>query len=166
MTRTRHRGLDLITGSAQLPSDYVVTEQQMKAASRTLSRQTTLSTGDEDSLRSAAGVVVTRPKKRRGMNKTETAYSERLQRRVQSGEIIWFGFECIRLRLADGAWFKPDFTVIPAQGPIEFHEVKGFWREAARVRIKVAAERYQWAKFVAVQKEKARDGGGWKREEF
>jgi hypothetical protein len=107
-----------------------------------------------------------KPKGRDLMNATEQAYDELLEGKRLSGEIVWHGFGCIRVRLADGAWYKPDFVVIPAYGKIEFHEVKGYWREASRVRIKVAADRYQWARFVAVRKKRKRDGGGWQVEEF
>jgi hypothetical protein len=41
------------------------------------------------------------------------------------------------------------------------HEVKGFWQDDARVKIKVAASIYPF-KFIAVKKAK----GGWEREEF
>lgn len=55
-----------------------------------------------------------------------------------------WSYEAIRLRLADGAWYMPDFRVIMPDGTEEYHEVKGFWREAARVRIKVAAEHHPY----------------------
>jgi hypothetical protein len=45
------------------------------------------------------------------------------------------------------------------------YEVKGMWREAARVRIKVAADRHPF-RFIAVTKRLVRDGGGWKEELF
>lgn len=166
MTVTRHKGLDIITGSAKLPGDYVVTEQQMKAASRTLSRQTTLSTGDEDSLRSAAGVVVTRPKKKRGMNKTEAEYAAALACDVRHGDIQWFDYEAITLKLADDCRYTPDFVVVHLDGRIEFREIKGFWRDDAKVKIRVAARLFPWAKFVAIRKRRKSDGGGWVQEEF
>lgn len=97
----------------------------------------------------------------RGMNKTEAAYSDYLQMLKGSGEVLWWRFEPMRLRLANGAWFKPDFGVKLRDGSFEFHETKGFWREAARVRIKVAAELFPF-RFIAVKRTK----GGWSREEF
>jgi len=48
-----------------------------------------------------------------------------------------------------------------ATGDIECHEVKGFWRDDARVKIRVAASLYPF-RFVAVTKTK----GGWDIEEF
>ena len=95
------------------------------------------------------------------MNKAEQAYAERLENLRLGGRIYMWKFEAVKLRLADGAMYTPDFFVVNRAMGIEFHEVKGFWREAARVRIKVAAELYPF-KFIAVQ----RTPGGWKREEF
>jgi hypothetical protein len=105
---------------------------------------------------------------KRGMNKWERAYAEHLNILIAAKEVRSWRFEAIRLRLADGAWFKPDFLVqprhvhAPGHSRLEFHEVKGFWREAARVRIKVAAELYPEFVFIAV----TRKGGEWVRERF
>lgn len=96
-----------------------------------------------------------------GMNRTEAAYAEHLTLRQQSGDIAWFAFEAMKLRLADRTFYTPDFAVMLTDGTIEQHEVKGFWEDDARVKIKVAAALYPF-RFIAVQKQKA----GWKFEEF
>ena len=44
-------------------------------------------------------------------------------------------------------------SVIGASGELECHEVKGWWRDDARVKIKVAAELFPWIQFVAVTKQ-------------
>lgn len=95
------------------------------------------------------------------MNKTEAAYYDHLLALLHAGEILWLRYEPMKLRLADGSYFTPDFGVLTRDCQFEFHETKGFWREAARVRIKIAAELFPF-KFIAIK----RDGGGWKREEF
>lgn len=95
------------------------------------------------------------------MNKTEARYADYLAGEQAAGRIRWFKFEAIKLRLADRTTYTPDFPVLTASGAIEFHEVKGFWRAAARVKIKVAAELFPF-RFVAV----TRRAGGWQREEF
>jgi predicted Ser/Thr protein kinase len=97
-------------------------------------------------------------KPKRGMNKWEAAYADHLEMRKRAGEIEWYAFEWIRLRLADGAWFKPDFFVFTNEGEIEAHEVKGHFREAAKVRLKVAADRYPF-QFVLVTRDK--NSGEW-----
>lgn len=102
----------------------------------------------------------------RRMNKLEAAYALELDMRRLAREIKAWRFEAIKLRLAEGAFFKPDFTVVGIGGEIEMHEIKGFWREAARVRIKVAAEQFPWFRFIALRRLRKREGGGWKIEEF
>jgi hypothetical protein len=45
----------------------------------------------------------------------------------------------MKFRLADNTFYTPDFMVVMADGLLEAHEVKGFWEDDARVKIKVAA---------------------------
>lgn len=103
-----------------------------------------------------------RPKQTPGsMNKTEYAYGCLLKQRQMAGEIERFAFEAIKLRLAKRTFYTPDFMVI-CNDCIELHEVKGFWEDDARVKIKVAAESFPEFKFVAVQFKKKQ----WVYEEF
>lgn len=98
-------------------------------------------------------------------NKTEAAYESLLRTRQIAGEVVWFRFEGVKLRLADNTFYTPDFVVMVADGQIELHEVKGFWADDARVKIKVAADQYPF-RFIAVRARSKRDGGGWEIEEF
>ena len=59
----------------------------------------------------------------------------------------------------------PDFAVLPADGVLEIHEVKGFWQDDARVKIKVAASLYPF-RFVAMKARAKKHGGGWEAEAF
>ena len=99
------------------------------------------------------------------MNKTEQAYSDRLKLLQQSGEVAWFKFEGVKLRLADNTFYSPDFAVMLANGELEMHEVKGFWQDDARAKIKIAADLYPF-RFIAVKVNSKKDGGGWAVEEF
>ncbi len=99
------------------------------------------------------------------MNKTEAAYSLFLEREKSSGRVAWYKFEGVKLRLADNTFYTPDFAVMLSSGELEMHEVKGFWQDDARVKIKVAAAMYPF-RFVAVTPKAKKDGGGWKTEEF
>ncbi len=92
-------------------------------------------------------------------NKTEAAYEQYLELQKRGGAILWYRFEGIKLRLADNTFYTPDFVVIKSDGMIEMHEVKGFWRDDARVKIKVAAEMFPFT-FLAIKKNK----GGWEVE--
>lgn len=95
-----------------------------------------------------------------GMNKTEARYATLLELRRQANEILWYAYEGFKLRLADNTWYTPDFAVMDIDGFLECHEVKGFWRDDARVKIKVAANLYPFT-FVAVQEQPKKQGGGW-----
>lgn len=95
------------------------------------------------------------------LNKTEQEYQNLLEVRKIAGEIVWYKFEGIKLRLADNCFYTPDFAVMLANGQIELHEVKGHWNDDARVKIKVAAAAYPF-RFVAIKKK----GKGWETEEF
>jgi len=94
-----------------------------------------------------------------GPNKTELAYSVHLDLDPEV-EVVFF--ERIKLKLADRTYYTPDFMVLRSDGSLEMHEVKGFWEDDARVKIKVAAEQFPVFRFVAAKKK----GGGWVFEEF
>jgi hypothetical protein len=96
-----------------------------------------------------------------GMNKTEAAYADNLEAKKKAGVIIDWKFEALKFRLADRTFYTPDFLVIN-KGNMELIEVKGFWRDDARVKIKVAREMFPWFVWTAVMVYR----GGWKYEEF
>ena len=96
------------------------------------------------------------------MNGTEEKYARFLMDKLNAGEVTLFRFESVKLRLADKTYYTPDFMVLDRDGMITFHEVKGFWQDDARVKIKVAAEQYPEFGFVAVKLEK----GQWETENF
>jgi hypothetical protein len=99
------------------------------------------------------------------MNKTEASYAASLELRKHAGEIAWYKFEGVKLRLADNTFYSPDFAVMLADGFVELHEVKGFWQDDAKVKIKVAADLYPF-RFIAVKAKAKKDGGGWAVEDF
>lgn len=99
------------------------------------------------------------------MNRLEKRYAELLERRRQLGEIAWYKFEALKLRLGDNSFYTPDFAVMVSGGELQCHEVKGFWLEAARTKIKVAADLYPFH-FLAVTAQRVKDGGGFNVEEF
>ncbi|MFW2015413.1 hypothetical protein [Acinetobacter bereziniae] len=76
------------------------------------------------------------------MNKTERRYSEHLESRKMRGEILWYKFDCINLRLAEKTFYKPDFFVMTSDNELQVHEVKGHWEDDALVKIKVASDMY------------------------
>ena len=95
------------------------------------------------------------------MNGTEAEYEKLfLGRMVHT-------FEAVTLRLADDCRYTPDFMVIAEDGVVEFHEVKaGFWRDDARVKLRVAAETYPMFRFKSCFKQAKKLGGQWEMQWF
>lgn len=96
-----------------------------------------------------------------GLNKTERAFKEWL-------EISGFAYlekihvQAITLRIANGCRYTPDFIVQSVRAGLVAYEVKGFMRDDAAVKLKVAATAYQWIKFNLVTRGK---GGTWNVQE-
>ena len=91
------------------------------------------------------------------MNKTEQAYATTLDARRYAGEVAWYKFEGMKLRLADNTFLTVDFAVMLSNGTMEMHEVKGFMFDDANVKLKVAASMYPFV-FKVIRKVK---GGTW-----
>lgn len=92
-----------------------------------------------------------------GMNKWESAYAQHLEARKLNGEIVSYTYESIKFKLADLTYYTPDFFILFPDGSVELHEVKGFWRDDARVKIKVVAKTFPMFTFIIVTK----DSGAW-----
>lgn len=97
------------------------------------------------------------------MNKTESAFAAYLDRPKLAGEILWYKFDAVNLRLAGKCFYKPDFLVLNKDSELIVYEVKGFWTDDAKAKTKIAAEMYPF-RFVAVYKQSGR-GEPWKFEE-
>ena len=97
--------------------------------------------------------------KKRTMNGTERRYADYvLEPSRHVGEIDSWMYEGLRFKLADGAWYKPDFNVFYPDGQLINIEIKGgIIHEATVVRIKVAREAHLWCKFQVWQWK----GGAW-----
>ena len=94
------------------------------------------------------------------MNKLETLYAQHLELRRRAGEIEWYAFDVLNLRLAPKCFYRPDFMVMRHDAEIEMHEVKGHWEDDARVKVKVAADKFPF-RFLAVTQRPKKHGGGW-----
>lgn len=113
----------------------------------------------------AGGVLALGRLKTGALNKTEAEYARELELRKAAGDVLWYRFEGIKLRLADNTFLTIDFAVLTMSGVLEMHEVKGRWEDDARAKTKIAADQYPF-RFIAVTKQAKKDGGGWKVEEF
>lgn len=92
------------------------------------------------------------------LNKLESAYEAQVLLPLKlAGEVLSYGFECLRLRLASNTTYTPDFFVQALDGVLELHEVKPwsgklggpFWEEDARLKWKVVAEEYPCFRVLA-----------------
>lgn len=96
------------------------------------------------------------------MNGLESKWADHLNDLQQAGDVIWWAYEPIRLRLANNTTYTPDFFVMDKSGELQVWETKGgIWTAESRVKIKVAAELYPF-RFFGVQWRKKQ----WKVEEF
>lgn len=98
---------------------------------------------------------------KRGMNKTEAAYAEYLEALRFGAQIIWWTFEGITLKLAHDTRLTPDFAVMMPDGEIVFDDTKGYLEDTARVKLRVACEKFPF-RFRLIE----RDGKGWKATEL
>lgn len=94
------------------------------------------------------------------MNKTESEYANFLKSQVIAGSIQSYIFEGYTLKLANDTRYTPDFMVLTNDGVMQFHEVKGYWTDDAKVKVKVAAEKFPH-QFIIVKKLAKKDGGGF-----
>jgi len=80
------------------------------------------------------------------MNKWEKAHESELLILLQIREILGYHFEPFGLKLASKTYYHPDFLVVYPDH-FEIHEVKGFMRDDANVKIKVATKLFPWFQF-------------------
>ena len=94
-------------------------------------------------------------------NRTEQRFEdEHLRPLMLAGEIAWYRFEGIKLRLADNTFLTVDYAVLPANGVLTMIDVKGgeaVVQEDARVKMRVAADQYPFLFQYAFPAK----GGGW-----
>lgn len=92
-----------------------------------------------------------------GMNATERAFAAYLEAQKRSGDIRLWRFGRFTLKLADDTRYTPDFYVLENSGAVTLYEVKGFFRDDAKVKLKVAATDFPEFRWKLVQKGKISD---------
>lgn len=95
-------------------------------------------------------------------NQTEQRYEDEvLKPGMIVGDILWYAFEGIKLRLADNTFLTVDYAVLPKDGMLTMVDVKGaaaIVQEDARVKMRVAADTYPFAFQMAFP---TKGGSGW-----
>ena len=87
-----------------------------------------------------------------GMNKLEATYAMSLEAKKRAGKIVLWRYERVTLKLADDTRYTPDFYVLELDGSVSLVEVKGFMRDDALVKLKVAASQFPEFRFYLWQK--------------
>ena len=100
-----------------------------------------------------------------GLNKTEQAFYDYLKAREDPGVLrTVLPPQSVTLRIANGCRYTPDFVVAyhhnTMASELVAYEVKGFLRDDAAVKLKVAATAFPWITFHLVTKLPG-GGGGW-----
>lgn len=90
------------------------------------------------------------------MNKLEASYAVYLNQQKSAGLVLEYWFEGITFRLATDTRYTPDFLVQMPDLTLECHETKGFMRDDAAVKLKVAAAMFPF-RFRLCRRSKA----GW-----
>lgn len=109
------------------------------------------------------------------MNGTESKYADYLEQRKLAGEIVWYAFECITLKIAPDCRLNVDFMVMLPDGTIEMLDTKGGKKnkrtgertyhaeEDAIIKVRTAAAKFSMFIFAVVF---PTPGGGWGRKDF
>lgn len=110
------------------------------------------------------------------MNRTETAFVRHLEALMHAGEVLWFKFEAMTFKIAEGVRYTPDFIALFSSGQLVAFEVKGtttkklksgtvkapyFHDGDAKPKIKIAADMFPLAFKVVYLV-----AGEWVEEEF
>jgi len=90
--------------------------------------------------------VLPRPDEK--MNRWEQTYALGLEARKRAGEVRDYWYEGITLKLGPKCRYTPDFLVILANGEAQLHEVKGFKRDDAMVKLRVCLKVYPFRIFL------------------
>lgn len=114
---------------------------------------------EEDRLKYAKTLERFLPPEQQDMrSKTERKYANHLDNLKAAGVVASWRYEARKFEIAHRCGYTPDFEVTFAGGHVEYHEVKGWCREDAWIKLKVAARMFPECAFKIVKLEK----GKWK----
>ena len=105
------------------------------------------------------------------MNDTEKAWAVQLEVQKLAGEILWWEYEPMKLRVAPKlGWYSPDFAVVFPDFTISMDEIKGSmgWSMdgTGRAKFMDAVDRYPLFRFRKAQKRTKKQGGGLDVKEY
>lgn len=142
------------TDVSTLPPRYQA--QVAAQAATTAKRPTEAATPEARATIAAEGEIMLRQSSD-GLNKTEALFLAHL-RASYPGAFV--EAHPITLKLANGCRYTPDFVAFVG-GQLVAYEVKGFMRDDAAVKVKVAASKFPFIRFVLVWRKR----GEWMQQE-
>jgi hypothetical protein len=98
----------------------------------------------------------------KGLNRTEQEFHDYINN--DEDDLDPIHTQSVTLLLANGVRYTPDFIAISGcngELSVRAYEVKGYMRDDAAVKIKVAARLYNWITFYIATKRAKKNGGGW-----
>lgn len=104
----------------------------------------------------------------RGMNKNERSYAAHLEGLYLSRQILWYGYEAVRVRIGHDCFLTPDFLVMYPDHRLELHELKGrkgksfYAEEDAVVKARAVGARFPIPIYIIWQQ----TDGTWTRKEM
>lgn len=98
-----------------------------------------------------------------GMNKTEQARAIDLEAMKRAGIIVAWWYEQWTFKLGADLRYTPDFVIQKPDGTLEVEEVKGFWRDDARAKVKMFCALFP---FPVRAYTRAKTHSGWDVEVF
>ena len=86
------------------------------------------------------------------MNRAEARYAQHLEARRLAGEVVWFKYESVTIKLAPDCRWTADFAVMLADGLVELHDFKGFMEAHTAIKIKIAADTFPFPVVVITER--------------
>lgn len=91
-----------------------------------------------------------------GQNKTEAAFAGYLDDLGRTDAILAYGFEAMKFKLGPRTWYTPDFVAFLPTGRMIAIEVKGFMRDDAAIKFKLAPVMHGQIQFFMVKRVRRR----------
>ena len=154
---------DIRSRFPQASASFLARNPQLSTTATPVKSETTTTLAAHDP-HDVTGGHVSKPRirQRQGdkLNKTEAEFLEYLQLRYGCPRDA-FGVQNVTLEIANGCRYTPDFSAFGILTEPTFWETKGFRRDDAGVKIKVAARSVPACRFYLVTKRAKKLGGGW-----
>lgn len=159
------RPTDIRSRFPQASASFLARNPQLSTTAKTTpvkSKTTTTEQAEHDPHDVTGSRHASKPRIRQdrgGLNRTEAEFRDYLATTYCGTDRIMR--EGLGFRIGNGCVYWPDFVVPSSCNRSHVYEVKGFMRDDAAVKLKVAASKFPTFKFFLVTKRAKKLGGGW-----